>query len=98
MGIKKGWDCPNCNYTVVSSGGKDCGFEVFTQTFQCNICKELLDVVVSESEWKTEQWETHYCEKCNNLLKLWDTKKETCPNCGNERLVCGSKGISILWD
>ena len=78
-------------------GKKDRGFFAHTQTFKCNTCVELIDVAVSESEWQTEQWKTHYCKKCNNLLEVWDTKKKMCPNCGIGKLIV-CEGDFIFWD
>ena len=99
MGYRSSWKCKNCDYTIDISAGKDRGFIMFTQTFQCNTCKVLIDVEVSESEWETERWENHYCEKCNHLLELWDTKKKFCPSCGVGRLKEASgEGFIIHWD
>ena len=82
MGEVVTWKCFSCKYKAFVSGRKDCGFISFTQTFQCDKCKELMDITVSESEWETEQWDQHYCEKCKKVLKPWNTDKRPCPCCG----------------
>jgi hypothetical protein len=96
MGELKNWKCINCNYTTDISGGKDRGFESFTQTFQCTTCKILIDIAVDETEWCTEQWKPHYCKKCNSLLNVWDTNAQTCPCCGSK--MKSSKFPIIFWD
>ena len=97
MGTWYGWKCNKCNYFVVVSGGKDSGVFTFTQTFHCRTCKEIMDVTISESEWGTNCYETHYCEKCNNPLEVWDTKKKPCPNCNGKMKIDKNHPIAD-WD
>jgi len=97
MGTRYGWKCTNCDYSLVMSGGKDCGMTSWTHTFLCKTCKELMDVEVSHSEWNTEQWERHYCEECNSLLELWNTNKKPCPSCGSVMIIDDFQWIE-QWD
>jgi len=97
MGQKNKWKCTKCKYAVFMSGEKDSGFSAYTQTFQCVACKELMDVRVSHNEWKTEQWEAHYCKRCNSVLVLWDTDRKKCPNCDRGKLrKC--RDVVMNWD
>jgi len=96
MGTKFGWRCNNCSYSVVMSGGKDCGMLGFTETFQCNTCHELMDVFVGWNERKIEKQETYYCKKCKGPLELWEAKKKPCPSCGCKLKI--DKSFVMNWD
>jgi predicted RNA-binding Zn-ribbon protein involved in translation (DUF1610 family) len=96
MGELLYWKCNSCNYAVTMSGGKDRGFQAYTQTFQCLTCKELMDIAVDRNEWDMEQWEPRHCKKCNGLLKVWDTKTKLCPCCGGKMIDSGTS--IIMWD
>ena len=97
MGTRYIWKCKGCGYAVDMSGGKDCGFFCYTQTFQCNTCKTLKDVEVSKDEWETDEWEAHYCPECKSLLNLWNANKKTCPNRGGKMIIDDKDWITD-WD
>ena len=108
MGEKRELICPNCNYGVLTSGGLDRGFYVYTNTFVCLDCKSIIDVAVSESKHRNNlhsveapinptQPVINECPKCkSNDLVIWNAEKRICPKCGTHLNVNG--GIRVLWD
>lgn len=104
MGLKKEHRCPNCGYTVVTSGGEDAGMVVSVETHVCGDCQSLTDVVTvyhmhddPEMVFKPIDKKDYSCTECegHNLL-VWDTKKRPCPRCG--ATMTTGDGVEILWD
>ena len=50
MGIKNTYKCNKCNYTVLTSAGKDRGFIAVVDTFICKRCNNIVDVVLAKRE------------------------------------------------
>ena len=52
MGTRYQFICPKCQYEAVVSGGDDIGMAGQTTTIGCDDCRELYDVVTSETPWE----------------------------------------------
>lgn len=49
MGFKQSLICPNCNYKSFTSAGPDRGFTTWTNTFICEDCKSISDLVIRDN-------------------------------------------------
>lgn len=103
MGFKRVHICDTCGYEAMVSGGRDCGFFSFTQTFECRTCRSLDDYDVGKTPasegWDTSPVQEPICEDCNGTdLVPWDLESNGhCPQCGDKMRADESLG-SILWD
>jgi hypothetical protein len=69
-----------------------------TQTVRCEVCRELLDVVVSDVPTDRPEQDVRQirCEKCRGLtLKRW-RHPGPCPKCGHRSLKRGE--LIMIWD
>jgi len=100
MGTKFTYQCNKCDYSAHISGGRDVGMIVKTNTYICNKCKDIVDVI-------TEYWtdvtinesRIGKCPKCNSseYLEEWDNKKSPCPKCDGTMNVSPNTVITD-WD
>jgi DNA-directed RNA polymerase subunit RPC12/RpoP len=105
MGFQKTYKCSKCEYTTLTAGGRTRGFEVITDSFVCNQCKEIVDIVIDNvdeefiHDWTREAINREIvCPKCNSLdIKKWDVQSRICPKCNSEMEVKLS-GEFIYWD
>ncbi len=106
MGARFTFKCTKCNYTVESSGDKDCGMFAVVQPYICNDCRVVIDVQIGEygkvippEKLDEEQKKSYYrCYECNGInLTLWSSKCRKCPKCGG-RMQQDSDGPCINWD
>lgn len=104
MGSTYSYKCITCKYQVAVSGGKDRGFEIFTETKVCPDCKKVLDVgmdvvgdmksakVIKRNLAKAEP----RCPECGSFrIKTW--KVHDCPKCGG-KMKRNTGGPVYLWD
>lgn len=112
MGVKYSYKCKNCDFSVVTSAGHDCGMLAVTDTYVCTSCNELVDVSVGvygqtyskeeifkkglEKEFGFGFYECPECNSGENLIP-WDRNKKPCPICGG-KMKKDKDGIEILWD
>ena len=95
--------CDHCWYQAMISGGEDCGFFVFTKTFECKTCKSIDDYEIALTPGgKSMNFPPvgdPVCEECNNKdLIPWDLALQGhCPQCGHQMRLDESGG-SINWD
>ncbi|OHB44928.1 MAG: hypothetical protein A2178_02385 [Planctomycetes bacterium GWC2_49_10] len=102
MGSIYRYKCAACNYQAEVSGGKDRGFEIFTETKVCLNCKEVMDVgtdvvkdMKSAKRIKRDLAKSKpHCPVCGSeKIRPW--KDCTCPKCGGKM----KKGaLAYLWD
>ena len=113
MGTSYAFKCNNCNYSVLTSGKKDIGMRAVTDTYICNSCNEIVDVLVGlhgETFLKEEIWirkeqdetidesEFYKCPECDSEdITKWNTTKKPCPKC-NGKMKIDKKGEVMMWD
>ena len=113
MGTSYTFRCNKCNYSVQTSGKHDVGMLAVTDTFICNSCREIVDVLVGlrgETFLKEEikdkikpdtdikDFEFYSCPECNSKdIVKWDSKRKPCAKC-NGTMKKDNKGSIILWD
>lgn len=84
MGTRYTYQCNKCGYSAFISGRPDAGMIVKTNTFLCQKCKDVVDVVVEYREHvKRDKSDIGKCPKCKSSenLKRWNKKKRPCPKC-----------------
>lgn len=113
MGQFRTFKCNKCGYSVVSSGGKDYGMFVVTDTYICKSCNNIVDVTVGElgihipkeivssliKDDKDRYKDFYKCPECGeeNNLVRWKNRKRPCPKCDGKMEVDESAGI-MMWD
>jgi hypothetical protein len=107
MGKQSELKCPNCSYQVLTSGGPDGGFNIFTNTYVCLCCNSLVDLETRKRnseginvEDPTEIIDSQQCPKCfGNRFILWDNIKKLCPRC-NTKMTDKFDGLKsfVFWD
>ena len=113
MGTSYTFNCNKCNYSVQTSGKHDVGMHAVTDTYVCNSCKEIVDVLVGlhgETFLKEkihllklqddflDESEFYSCPECGLVdIIEWDKKKKPCPKCGGKMKI-DKNGEIILWD
>jgi DNA-directed RNA polymerase subunit RPC12/RpoP len=88
--------CPKCGYSEEVSGGDDRGTISATTTVICDSCKEIFDVVTSETPWDSESITgvaNLECPACSGPVKKWTGQR--CPRCNTKM---NKKGITVHWD
>ncbi len=101
MGNRFRYYCSNCDYEVVISGGRDCGFDAFTETCLCEDCHELVDVFTGSrcretpTDGSGKENDMNRCPQCESeQITAWPASNP-CPKCGSEM----KKGeLVLLWD
>lgn len=102
MGSIYRYNCTSCKYKVKVSGGKDRGFEIFTETKVCLNCKEVMDVgtdvvkgMKSATKIKRSLAKSKpRCPECGSVkIKPWEDC--TCPKCGG-KMKKGAR--AYFWD
>lgn len=105
MGVWYTFNCPNCAYSVVSSGGYDTGLTAVVNSFICQDCQTVVDVMIGEygdeylvDELSAEQEKKFYCcPDCKGKnIEPWDTRKCPCPKCCHAMDLDLHSGF--LWD
>ena len=112
MGIKNTYKCNKCNYTVLTSAGKDRGFIAVVDTFICKRCNNIVVVCVGEegetykrrdvlfkrmkTKHKLDFFSCPICSSKTDLVK-WKTRLRPCPKCDG-KMEFDSEGEQILWD
>jgi ssDNA-binding Zn-finger/Zn-ribbon topoisomerase 1 len=98
MGTRREFACPRCGYRATVSGGDDAGFFVATRTVVCARCREVADVVSSETPWDPAS-EAPFCAlrcpDCDGTVRPW--RDRACPRCGG-RMDPDPAGVAIHWD
>lgn len=83
MGMQRHYECASCGYSATVTGGRDGGFQIELETYECQDCETLADLVVGSRERQEE-------------LKLADRNEESeyphryepeCQSCGGDDLV-----------
>lgn len=100
MGKKVTYQCNKCDYSAHISGGRDVGMIVKTNTYVCDKCKEIVDVITEFwTDVATDESAIGKCPKCNfsKYLKEWDNKKCPCPKCDGIMKVSSETEIT-MWD
>lgn len=101
MGSAYEFKCEKCGYTVVSSVGKDCGFEAVVQPMICRSCNIVVSVLIGK-----------HLEEGPTGIEFYDKKMGICPECGGKDLFawdearpcpkCGARmtmgELRYLWD
>ena len=103
MGLRYLGTCEQCSYQGMASGGRDCGFFVWTESVICNNCTELLDVQIGytrgadEVGMEKQTWHLRRCSTCRRKRDIltWD-ESHPCPKCG-ATMVREEEG-GLLWD
>lgn len=97
MGTLYRFGCPSCGYSAHVSGGDDCGFLVATRTVVCTRCREVMDVISSETPWDPESGASFCalrCPLCDGMVRPW--RAQTCPRCGTPMERAEAPGVH--WD
>lgn len=112
MGQTYTYKCHKCNYTVMTSAGKDFGMMAVSDTYICKSCKEIVDVMVGKfgktfskgdiliMKNNGESVSDFYaCPICGSEkhLEKWSKKDKPCPRCDG-KMRKDSKGETMLWD
>jgi Zn finger protein HypA/HybF involved in hydrogenase expression len=112
MGSKRTYKCIKCDYTVLTSAGKDWGMIAVVDTYICNSCKNIVDVCIDR---EGETYKRHdilfknmknkhrldlTCPKCSSKTDLikWKTRLRPCPKCDDGKMEVDPDGKEILWD
>ncbi len=98
MGTRREFACPACGYWAAVSGGDDCGFFVATRTVVCSRCREVVDVISSETPWDPGSSASFCflrCPTCDGMVRSW--RDRACPRCGG-RMELDPAGIVLHWD
>ncbi len=98
MGVRRGFVCVGCGYRATVSGGDDCGLFVATRTVVCGRCREVSDVISSETPWDPKSdapFCALRCPACDGPVRPW--RERTCPRCGG-RMDRDAAGEVIHWD
>lgn len=112
MGTSYTFKCNKCNYSVQTSGKLDYGMLAVTNTYICNSCKEIVDVLVGlrgeiflkekikKKEYQEEIYDFKFysCPLCGaDTLTKWDARSKPCPKCDG-KMRKDENGGMILWD
>lgn len=105
MGFQKTYRCSKCDYSVLTAGGRTRGFEIITDSFVCNKCKEIVDIAIDNVEqefiyeWAQEtKSKDIFCPKCNCTdIEKWNVQTYNCPKC-NSVMTAELSGDFIYWD
>jgi len=99
MGQHFQFRCDACAYEAEVSGGPDCGFTFATQTIACAKCKQLFDVVTSNTPWKTDAPASPLrCPRSRgstHRVTPW-SGGDPCPRCSGSTRVTGE--AIVMWD
>jgi ribosomal protein S27AE len=91
--------CGCCGYVVTNGGGRQIGFRSVTWTIHCSDCRELLDVMVSETPLEhSESWtpDVYACHRDPaHRVSLWRAGG-VCPKCGAAMLAASTP--AVMWD
>jgi len=106
MGLQRKYRCKNCGYSVLTAAGRARGFEAITDTFTCNCCHEIVDIVIGyvdpdqeiERFLKNEASSYLKCGSCGSQdIDLWNIENKLCPKC-NSPIEIDSKAEFKYWD
>lgn len=100
MGRLYEFGCGQCGYQAEVSGGEDAGFLLVTRTMTCLDCKEVVDVVVGESQPGSLGSDIHIlgrCPLCRHLRVVpWPNSRPR-PKCGGTIKKLDT-GRVVFWD
>jgi DNA-directed RNA polymerase subunit RPC12/RpoP len=102
MGIKSSYKCPDCGYKVTTSAGPDRGMIAATDTFVCQDCEIVQDILIKKyrnfDDSSVDENIIISCNKCggSNLIK-WDNEKKPCPRFA-AKLKQDKSGLTFYWD
>ena len=112
MGIQRTFKCNKCNYSVLTSAGKDYGMDAVIDTYICKSCKKIVDVLVGQhgmtyrksdilnrKKEKVLGLQFYTCPECGSKTDMvkWKTRLRPCPRCDGKMEV-DPEGVEILWD
>jgi uncharacterized paraquat-inducible protein A len=103
MGIKYTFACPDCDYSVMVSGERDCGMVAVVQTMVCKDCQELVDVLVGRYGKDGPTGDPDYdqdlgvCPDCQGQNVAPWPEEHPCPRCKSP-MVIDPDGLEMLWD
>lgn len=102
MGSKFAFECPDCGYSAVVSGGRDFGMMAVVQTMVCQDCKHLVDVLIGRFGEEGPTGDPDYdaqlgrCPDCEGQdVHLWQSE-HPCPKCGVG--MTRNSDFHMLWD
>ena len=113
MGKWLSYICNKCEYYYRGSAGFSCGTFSVVETFVCNKCNTLSDVIIGEIGNKSTEWLIPYSMeeikaggkkiKCGNCrskdISLWESGKKPCPVEGCKGIMKADPSFGItLWD
>ncbi len=97
MGTLYTFKCNKCKYSVQTSGQLDYGMVAVTDSYICNTCKRIVDVLVGLGGEKFTKDEIlvrkkrmmnlmisnfHLCTECgSDDITEWDITSKPCPKC-----------------
>jgi predicted RNA-binding Zn-ribbon protein involved in translation (DUF1610 family) len=85
----------------MTSAGRDSGMLALTDTYYCDSCDEIVDVLIGHSGMVTSD-NSHKkykkCPKCGKTVHFkWDTIAKPCPKC-KDKMEIDPKGRYVRWD
>jgi len=93
MGVWSRFNCPQCGYQAMVSGGHDSGREEFTVTIVCLDCRELHDVTIGRRD--TPDSIPPRCPRAKrHTVRPWQGNGP-CPRCDTPMQ---DQGGACLWD
>lgn len=103
MGTKQTFDCPDCGYSTIVSGGRDYGMVAVVQTMVCGDCQDLVDVLIGREFIDGPTGDPKYdkdlgvCPDCHGHNVTPWPKEHPCPRC-KSIMVIDPDGLEMLWD
>jgi len=107
MGSIGRYKCNKCGYQVDTTCGLDYGLFAVVDTYVCQNCNEISDIMVGstgmvippEEISKEDEKEFMYytCECGSKNIVKWDVKKRPCPKCDKGKMI-KDKDFLVLWD
>ena len=99
MGTTFRYKCSNCSYESFNSEKEDKGRLVLKKPMICNVCDEIVDVIIDIHSANSEQYDRlksflYKCPECEaNSLREWVDR--ICPKCESKMI---RNEIVEYWD
>lgn len=87
MGTTHTFDCPDCGYLAMVSGGRDYGMIAVVQTMVCEDCQNLVDVLIGRDFEDGPTGDPEYdkdlgtCPQCHGRNVAPWPEEHPCPRC-----------------